>query len=97
VRKQRQERGTIERLAHTRRVLAHCETQMAKQTATRAVISHACEAERMICQVTRAHALNGAGVFADPTARKTDLLSAREAIDRALAAMIAGAWPAGSE
>jgi hypothetical protein len=31
----------------------------------RTVISHASEAERMLSQVTRAHALNGAGVFTE--------------------------------
>jgi cytochrome c peroxidase len=97
MRNHRKEHGAADRLAHARRVLAHCETQIAEEAArqaiaaasvvTRTVISHATEAERMLSQITRAHALNGAGVFADPALREADLLSAREAIDQALAAM----------
>jgi hypothetical protein len=99
MRKLRTGHGATGRLEHARRVLAHCEGEMAKQaarqtiaaagTATRTVICHASEAERMIAQVTRAHVLNGAGVFADPALREADLLGAREAIDQALAAMAA--------
>jgi len=107
MRKHRQAHGATAHLEHARRVLAHRHAEMAKESAreviapavaaTRTVVSHANEAERMLSQVTRAYALNGSGVFADPALRRADLLGAREAIDQALAAMSAGKWPSDSD
>ena len=107
MKKQRQERGTVERLAHARRVLAHCEAATAAQAArrvlvraaatTRTVISRANDAEAALAQVTRACAVNESGVFSDPLVREADLLAARQAVDKAIASIAAAKWPTHSD